>query len=321
MRLTEKESLILSAAEMNARLPIHKLQEKTGYQSHTIRYTLKKLEDRGVIHPIAFVNLYRLGYTEFGIYFSLSTNDREDRLTILNHILANARVYYAAEVGGPYEYVIGIYTQRGVPEIMDFFDNIITKFGDVFLEKSIQVRYALSILNRGYLNPKTKRTAFHQMHTGEPITLTEKDWMIAHALQIHAHRSADDIARETGIAAATVRTRLKKLEQKKYIEGYFYSINPTIYNRQLFVLLISLRGAGKELREHIHAFAKKQEDIVYLHFGVGAWDLSVTAECKTASDASVLARALRIELGNQVQKIQTLPVFRYLKYSLGVWKQ
>ena len=61
MRLSDKELAVLASAEFRAQDPIENLRKDAGLKDHTVRYALRRLLERKVIHPTPFINLHRLG--------------------------------------------------------------------------------------------------------------------------------------------------------------------------------------------------------------------------------------------------------------------
>src|SRR4051794_21133339 len=76
------------------------------------------------------------------------------------------------------------------------------------------------------------------------IELDSVDKQILELMQNNARISNADIARELNMAPSAVLERVKKLEQKKVITGYFTKINPAALGKKLlaFILIKSSEG-------------------------------------------------------------------------------
>jgi Lrp/AsnC family transcriptional regulator, leucine-responsive regulatory protein len=76
------------------------------------------------------------------------------------------------------------------------------------------------------------------------IELDNIDIQILGLMQDNARISNVDIARELNMAPSAVLERVKKLEQKKVITGYFTKINPAALGKKLlaFILIKSSEG-------------------------------------------------------------------------------
>jgi Lrp/AsnC family leucine-responsive transcriptional regulator len=76
------------------------------------------------------------------------------------------------------------------------------------------------------------------------IELDSIDKQILGLMQSNARISNADIARELNMAPSAVLERVKKLEQKKVITGYYTKINPAALGKKLlaFILIKSSEG-------------------------------------------------------------------------------
>jgi Lrp/AsnC family leucine-responsive transcriptional regulator len=76
------------------------------------------------------------------------------------------------------------------------------------------------------------------------IELDNIDIQILGLMQNNARISNADIARELNMAPSAVLERVKKLEQKKVITGYYTKINPAAVGKKLlaFILIKSSEG-------------------------------------------------------------------------------
>jgi len=76
------------------------------------------------------------------------------------------------------------------------------------------------------------------------IDLDNIDIQILGLMQDNARISNADIARELNMAPSAVLERVKKLEQKKVITGYYTKINPVALGKKLlaFILIKSSEG-------------------------------------------------------------------------------
>ena len=76
------------------------------------------------------------------------------------------------------------------------------------------------------------------------VVLDDTDIHILQLMQKNARISNADLARELSMAPSAVLERVKKLEQKKVITGYFTQINPAAVQQKLlaFILIRSSEG-------------------------------------------------------------------------------
>lgn len=78
------------------------------------------------------------------------------------------------------------------------------------------------------------------------IILDHIDLHILSSMQANARISNSDLAKDLGMAPSAVLERVKKLEQKKVISGYYARINPQAIEQKLlaFIFIKSTEGLG-----------------------------------------------------------------------------
>lgn len=121
---------------------------------------------------------------------------------------------------------------------------------------------------------------------GYPWKLEEDDLKLLRALQNRCDRPLKEVALDMGQTAATVNTRVKKLESMGIIKGYKAVIDPAKVNRGATALvmvsfayrppesgrLLSQREAAKEI-----ALLPEVQEV---HLITGEWDLAVKIRAK-----------------------------------------
>jgi DNA-binding Lrp family transcriptional regulator len=159
MILSEKELAELAVVELHADLPLAEIRKRTNQRSHTIRYNLKRLEERGVISKAPFIDVYPLGYTGHAIFFSIAPDSSSSKEAFLQSLEDHPNVQWLAELGGNYQYVATLFV-RHPSEIQDFFDSINQKFGNILFEKTISTRLSFTQFNRKYFGGKPDSLSF-----------------------------------------------------------------------------------------------------------------------------------------------------------------
>jgi len=76
------------------------------------------------------------------------------------------------------------------------------------------------------------------------VTLDNTDIHILQLMQKNARISNADLARELNMAPSAVLERVKKLEQKKIITGYFAQINPAAVQQKLLAFIFIRSSEG-----------------------------------------------------------------------------
>lgn len=151
IKLSQRECDVIAASELLADAPVGELRRLTGYRDHTIRYFIQRALERKVIARRCFINLNALGYSQFQIYFSLASQQKESRIGVIKELTTSEKVSWLGELGGEFQYGVSICV-KSVQEVWDFLDDLSEKFGAIFTEKTVAIRVSLSYFGNKYLS-------------------------------------------------------------------------------------------------------------------------------------------------------------------------
>src|SRR5439155_24527858 len=73
-----------------------------------------------------------------------------------------------------------------------------------------------------------------------PRRVAAKEFRLLVALDENARQSLQALGRKVSLSAPAVRERLRRLEERGILHGYWVSINPAVFGRE--DLLVSFRG-------------------------------------------------------------------------------
>lgn len=303
MTLSENEVAELAVVELHADMPLAEIRKQTNHRSHTIRYNLKRLEDRGIISKAPFIDVYPLGYTAHAIFFSIAPSSSLSKEKFLRSLQGNPNVQWLAELGGDYQYVATLFVRHPL-EIQQFFDSINQKFGAILFEKTISTRLSFTQFNRKYFGGKPDSLTFGST---TPQTINETD-----------HQILSSMANNTKlhIPQSTLRARKTRLKEKRIFLGEFYQVNAALIGRQTFEVLVSAKGASQTLRESLFNFSMAHKHIVHFVSCLGEWDYEIGIEVPDGQTLLSTLQEITEKFGDQLVSMKTLSLFQNLKYLL-----
>jgi DNA-binding Lrp family transcriptional regulator len=313
MKLSEKEATVLAASELRAQAPIAVLKKESGYKEHIIRHALRRLREREVIHPIPVINLHRIGFSVYNIFFSSSAQGKTARQQIVRSLVSSPEAMWVGEFGGEYHYGVAFCARRPA-HVVTFLQALSRKHKDVFLEKAVSLTVSSTLFPRKYLSGRRM--------TIEPVTVTfsdtivevdELDMNILSALSTFGDLSHRQLASKVQVPLSTLELRIRKLRERKVIVGDIYVVSPDHFDRQSFKLLVYTKGLDPELSKRMHIFCNQHRDIVYLFECVGVWGFEVGVEVARAEDVSSVMHEIYEYFGPAVNNIKLLTKFRYPK--------
>jgi DNA-binding Lrp family transcriptional regulator len=316
MKLSSKESKILSAVELRADLTIPEIRKLVGLREHTIRYALRQLEERKVISRIPFINLFALGYTSHNIFFSLGSESRKYRQSFIDALIQTPSVVWIAEMGAEFEFGIEIICQH-FSEVRTILGKLTQKFGNIFQQKSVSSQFSVTLLSRGYLSEtKTKAKPLTMNRGGERVEIDELDHKILVAISSFRNESHRKLAEKLKVPLSTFELRISKLRNAGILTGYFYSVQPSKFDYETFKILVFGRGLNPQFTQKLLACAAQHPNMISVIECFGSWDYEINVEVSRPQQAAQIARELYAEFGDEIISLKVLSKFQDIKTTL-----
>lgn len=314
MRISSKEALVLAAAELRPDAPAAVLRKETGLRDHTIRYALRQLRERGIASRIPYVNLHRLGYVTFNLFFSIGAQRRAQKEALLKAFMSAPEVVWIGEFGGEYQYGIAVCTKQ-VGGVLEFVHGLSGKYQHVFFEKAVSCQYSATTFGRRYLCAKhMSAKPLVSRYVNEVVVPDETDDKLLRAMASNGEASHRQLAAETGIPASTIDLRIKRLEEKQVIVGSLLAVNAAALGMQSFKLLIYAKGLNSSLSEALSRYCDQHAQIVYLIECLGSWDYEIGVEVSKPEEVTTVIQEIYEQFGAVVTSVKLLTKFNDLKF-------
>lgn len=314
MVISALDRQIMTYAELQAEIPVPQLAKQMGLRPHAVYYGLNKLEREGILRKVPFINMQRLGYSDYLLLFSLALHDPKSRDALITYLQKNPPVTWLAELGGDYQYGAALYV-RDSAELTHFLADLAVRFGGLFFHKAFSLHTRFARFTRSYLHPSAPRQVIENRITSDVHTLNEVDNKILIALTEHANKTPADVARLLDIPLSTLHYRLQTLKKQGVLDRQVYFIDTSKLNIQSFELLVFTKGLDPELPDKLFAFAKKHPHIVFFIQCIGSWDFELGIEVETMSGATEVVQEIYAAFADTITTITTLPLFRQLKFK------
>ena len=314
MKLSQKERDIVAAIELRAYLSIEDIRKETGYREHTIRYSIRRLTERGILSIIPVVNVVTMGYTMHNVFFSLGAESKNVKQKLIEALKKAPEVVWLAEFGGDYQYGLGLCV-RHIMRIPGFLQRLSDQFGNIFFEKSVSTQFSSAFLPRKYLtSKKIKQDLLPIIHETERVDVDDLDKKILRALSTHAELSRRQLALKLQMPLSTLELRIRKLEDRKVVTGYTFLVDTGKLGMQHFKLLIFAKGIRSQLSRKILAFAVQHPNVTLFIECFGGWDYELNVEVEKAEDTVQIIQELYEFAGGDVLTVKALSHFRDLKF-------
>jgi DNA-binding Lrp family transcriptional regulator len=313
MKLSLEQAKIVVAMQLQADQAIQKLSTQLSVKEHTIRYTIERAKRLGIIERRYFINLFKLGYLQHEVFFSLSSEKRGAREALLNKLKRADSISWIGRLGGDYQYGINI-CAKDIHSTVGFFDELSLSHGADIVEKNLSLRVSLTFYGNRYLAPLQRFKGGLSYHnTSHTVGIDETDHRLLRAITSDAEMSGHQIARSLGIPQSTVDYRLKRLRSEGVIVGAYYVVRGEQLGVISFLCLIRTRGISSRLRGEIANFCASHPEVVVMIESIGSWDFELVIDGFSAEQAMRVSESLLDLFGGAIQWIKMVPIFGYPK--------
>lgn len=312
--LSEKERRILVAAQLKATSSIAALERETGYPSHVIRHSLKRLLQTEIVAPHALINIGLLGFDKVAVFFSLTTNDPGVRKKAIEYLLGLPCVVSVCELVGNSEYVMSI-ASHGTSDLAAILGQISETIG-CFHQHTISSCSAFFLYQRTYLAQLDSPRGFLACHMdGKRLELGHESLEILAAIDEGGAPSPAALARRTGQPISSVAHRVGRLEEDGVVAGYVYRVHVRSLGISTHDILLSTRSSGARMRERMHSFCLGEPNIVGLTHCLGSWQFELRAEVSDPRELVEICNRIKAAFGDDVLRLTTHTIARELKHG------
>jgi len=316
LKIDQKDRRLLIELDRDARQQNMKIARKIGVGPDMVQYRISRLEKQGIIKSyLAYINFHKIGYIDFGLYLNFIYKDEEQKKEFVDYINNLQNVTYFSNVGGNHDYIIGILAKNPI-KFNEIFNQIINRFSASIHDYESVTRISLNHFPRNYIL-KTKDLELSHYFGGdlEDIYLDEIDKKLLHILSQNARIKIIDIALKLKQPHSTIRSRIKKLQQKKIITGYYTLINPKRLGINYYTLTIKVNNSEQEKYKKLLSLCQHNQNITWLIKTIGSWNYEIGVEIENPEKLQELLITLR-KACPEITKIGLYTVFKTIKYSL-----
>ena len=304
--LDAKDYAILKELDQNFRLPFSVVGKSVHLSKNTVALRYNRLKQY-FLHNVTGINHELLGYTLIKIYYSFDFFDTTTQQQVIELFQSqrHPHMIYAARLYGRYDLLIGLLVRN----INDFLLSINT-FNEHFTKKinhkEIQMVYQENYLRHNffYANPLHKKYSIIKVNTALTLSKTEKK--ILRTIRHNPRMPLTELAQQTGLSMKTVYNKLKFLEKKGVIMGYFLTLDLKAFGYSTFKLMIQVHNvASTKLFE---ANLTSHKNVRYVAKMFGYWDYEVDFVCKSIHELQDEIEALREQFPEIVKMIRIISV-------------
>lgn len=320
--LDVKDKRILLELEQDARISNQALAKRVGLHTDLVRYRIKRLQKEGVIGWfLTFVNFAKLGYTDYGVYLNVHRLSKQKEEEFLQFLQQHSRVTYLSRLGGKYDFFIGLLAQD-ILEFQQLLSEIMEKYGEYISNKDIAIRVQLSHFTKDYLY-QGKKTSSRMPFFGGKVQIEKIDAIdtkILKQISATARMPIVELSQQLKIPASTIRERMKKLQTRGIIDGFFTFLRCQQYGYQSHIITISFKNISSQQENTFYTFCKHHPNIVYIIKTVGKWDYEISVETPHPEKFQEILAEIKDHFLENIQSLEFVTVFNDIKYTLFPFK-
>ena len=219
IKLDLKDKKLLTALDENARYSNAQLARKVGLSKPAIEYRLQRFHKNNIIlSHYTVINITRLGYSQYKIYFKFQNTSIENENKIINYWVKDTSSVWVGQIRGTWDMAVSILAKSNF-EFGKILSAFMNKFSQFILEKDVLLTEYSPIYAREYFT-ETKPSEFTYGMPSENYKLSETDKKILKVLSNNARMPIVELAKKTNLSRDNVSYRMKRLTEEGIIVQY-----------------------------------------------------------------------------------------------------
>jgi DNA-binding Lrp family transcriptional regulator len=305
--LSTVEKKVLIAAQFAARESIPQLARRVGVRNHVAQRALKSLRDRGVISPYVVVDVSKLGFVDYAVFFSISPASAKMHRKLVQFLKQSAAVPWVAELTGEYHYAFSLIC-RHISDVDAFLLLLGKTVGVEMISRTVSVRTSWTIFPQRYLVPELACAGigYEIQSNRDVIKYDELDLRLLRVLSASRGPSDAECARAIGEAATTVRYRRSLLEERGVIVAYAFSFDVVSIGRFPCIFMLQMKTPSRDLRRRLQSFMTAEPESICLLSCVGSWDYELSIAAESPSHAAEFQRRLLDRFSSDIAQVRSL---------------
>ncbi len=297
MKLDKKDKQLLSLLYSNSRMSFTEMGKKLRLSGSAVERRMRQLRDEGIISMLfADINLLKLGFKAYRLYFRFDTVDQKTEAGILKLFEEYPRTLWGVVCEGEYDVLWRIIAKDEL-EVEQAAYLMLERFGDRIVEKSVATTTYQTYLawNKAFETEKYPAMPVERMVNVEKVD--EADLAILSLLYGNARETTVSLAQKAGLSPDAVIYRMKKLTEKGFILGYTAWFDAKKLGFNYYKILIGFRSATKDKEQEFMRFCLENESVIFLNKVIGSWDVEVDIIVRNNTELHGFMREAKTRFG------------------------
>ena len=295
-----KDRKILYELDLNARQSDAAIGRKVDLNKDVVNRRIRKLIEKGVIkHFYTIVDATKLGYISGRFIIKFQHDTPEKEIEMVNLLVSKPYTWWIGRIEGQRDLCFTIWAKDTydlydiIREIQQEFKWLIKDFVPGIYAKFFQYRRAY-LVNKQIDDSKPVMTCFREV-----ADFDQTDINLLKIVAADARIPTTDIASRLHVTSDTVRMRLKKLIDKKIIQGFRAALDLRNLGYLWYKIQLDLEDVSK-ISNIIH-YAHNHPNIIYAYEVIGGYDLELELEVENYEQFKKILNEIRDRFSKEIR--------------------
>ncbi len=296
--LDNLDKKLLYELNWNARASHSALAKKFRTSKQVIGYRIKKLEEVGILKSYhAVIDWRKLGYNAIRVYIKWENITLEKEKEVYELIRKDPLFMWVIRFEGDIDIAFYVWVKDMTEFSQKWFD-FISKYKKYILRYEIyesveMIHYPMKFLKEDF---KPEEIIIGRE---KKVEYDETDYTILKLLTENAQTTLVDIATHLKMSAPSVLYRVKELERKKIILGYYALVDTDKLGLEFYKVDFYVNDMSR--LDEMERFAKEHPQIVYRMRTIGGPDFEIEAIVKDAIELKTLINEIRKKFSDAIK--------------------
>ena len=317
--LDKIDKKLLSALEVDARIPTTELAKKARVSRTVAEYRLKQLEKKEIIRGYyCLLDPSKFDLTVWKLWVSLRPTSPQEREEFFDYIEKHPRIWWYGECAGVYDAVICVLA-KNPHEFNTFFNTLQDKYGKIITNSAILINVSFEFHTRGFLLDKPSKlieSAFQEKPFLKNISSDSLE--ILRLLSLNSRISYVELSHKSKKNVKTIKKVIQELKDSGIIVYFRPSIDTERLGYEFYKVLLTLHNPRGGIIPSIVHWCREQQNITAIIFCVGPWQLELEVEIDTFRNLCSMLTKLKDQFPDVVKSYETLLVTKEGNYQLDL---
>lgn len=317
MDLDELDLAVVSQLQLDGRRSFRSIARTLDVSEATVRLRTRKLQDSGVLRILAFADPHRLGWAVAAAIFLRV--EPANHHTVVEAVVERPEVMYVVSCAGSFDLYLHVVCKDS-EQLFEILTGWLSELeGIIAVTALVEMRVHKALyVYRGLASGDGTNAPVTQPIAKPPANdLDEVDLAVVAQLQLDGRRSFRSIARKLDVSEATVRLRVRRLQDSGVLRILGFADPHRLGWAVAAVILLRV-----EPRHHRDVVTTSVEwpEVMYVVSCAGSFDLYLHVVCKQREQLyDILTRRLsglegisEIDTLTEMQVHKALSVYRWL---------